>query len=72
MARAINSKEEYFNLRNSQQNRMRLALARKGDEVAKKQLLQIANNDLIPDVKVAGCCHPSSMFEYDIDFDRLD
>lgn len=71
MAQPINSKEEYFNLRNSQQNRMRLALARKGDEVAKKQLLQIAYNDLMPDGKVEGACHPSSMFAYDIDCESL-
>ena len=72
MAQPINSKEEYFNLRNSQKNRLNLALARKGDEVAKKQLLQIAYNDLMPDGKVAGCCHPSSMFAYDIDCESLD
>ena len=72
MAQPINSKEEYFNLRNSQKNRLNLALARKGDEVAKKQLLQIAYNDLMPDGKVAGCCHPSSMFAYDIDCESRD
>ena len=72
MAQPINSKEEYLNLRNSQQNRMRLALARKGDEVAKKQLLQIAYNDLMPDGKVEGACHPSSMFAYDIDCESID
>ena len=72
MAQPINTKEEYFNLRNSQKNRLNLALARKGDEVAKKQLLQIAYNDLMPDGKVAGCCHPSSMFAYDIDCESLD
>ena len=72
MAQPINSKEEYFNLRNSQQNRLNLALARKGDEVAKKQLLQIGYNDLMPDGKVAGCRHPSSMFAYDIDCESLD
>jgi len=72
MAQPINSKEEYFNLRNSQKNRLNLALARKGDEVGKKQLLQIAYNDLMPDGKVAGCCHPSSMFAYDIDCESLD
>ena len=71
MAQPINSKEEYFNLRNSQQNRMRLAHARQGDEVAKKQLLQMAYNDLMPDGKVEGACHPSSMFAYDIDCESL-
>lgn len=72
MAQPINSKEEYFNLRNSQQNRLHLALARKGDEVAKRQLLQIVYNDLMPDGKVEGACHPSSMFAYDIDCESLD
>ena len=71
MARAINSKEEYFNLRNSQQNRLHLAHARQGDEQAKKQLLQMAYNDLMPDGKVEGACHPSSMFAYDIDCESL-
>ena len=71
MAQPINSKEEYFNLRNSEQNRLHLALARKGDEVAKKQLLQMAYNDLMPDGKVEGACHPSSMFAYDIDCESL-
>ena len=71
MAQPINSKEEYFNLRNSQQNRLHLAHARQGDEQAKKQLLQMAYNDLMPDGKVEGACHPSSMFAYDIDCESL-
>ena len=71
MAQPINSKEEYFNLRNSEQNRLHLAHARQGDEQAKKQLLQIAYNDLMPDGKVEGACHPSSMFAYDIDCESL-
>ena len=72
MAQPINSKEEYFNLRNSQQNRLHLAHARQGDEQAKRQLLQMAYNDLMPDGKVEGACHPSSMFAYDIDCESLD
>lgn len=71
MTQPINSKEEYFNLRNSEQNRLHLAHARQGDEQAKKQLLQIAYNDLMPDGKVEGACHPSSMFAYDIDCESL-
>lgn len=71
MAQPINSKEEYFNLRNSEQNRLHLAHARQGDEQAKKQLLQMAYNDLMPDGKVEGACHPSSMFAYDIDCESL-
>ena len=67
MAQPINSKEEYFNLRNSEQNRRNLTLARQGDEDAKKRLVQFAYNDLMPDGKVAGCCHPCSLFAYDVD-----
>lgn len=67
MAQPINSKEEYFNLRNSEQNRCNLTLARQGDEDAKKRLVQFAYNDLMPDGKVAGCCHPCSLFAYDVD-----
>lgn len=72
MAEAINSKEEYFNLRNSAENRSNLAKARQGDEKAKHKLVQIAYNDLMPDGKVEGACHPSSMFAYDVDCASLD
>ena len=67
MAQPVNSKEEYFNLRNSELNRRNLTLARQGDEDAKKRLVQFAYNDLMPDGKVAGCCHPCSLFAYDVD-----
>ena len=67
MACAVNSKEEYFNLRNSAENRRNLALARQGDEKAKASLIQFAYNDMMPDGKVAGCSHPSSVFAYDVD-----
>lgn len=67
MATVINSKEEYVTLRNSVDNRRNLALARQGDEDAKRRLVQFAYNDLMPDGKVAGCCHPGSMFAYDVD-----
>lgn len=72
MAEAINSKEEYFNLRNSTENRSNLAKARQGDEKAKHKLVQIAYNDLMPDGKVEGACHPCSMFAYDVDCASLD
>ena len=72
MAQTINSKEEYFNLRNSAENRNYLAKARQGDEKAKHKLVQIAYNDLMPDGKVEGACHPSSMFAYDVDCANLD
>ena len=66
-ARKINNREEYLALRNSQANLASLALARMGNEDAKKQLVQFAYNDLMPDGKVAGCCHPSDYFFYDVD-----
>lgn len=72
MAETINSKEEYFNLRNSAENRSNLAKARQGDEKTKHKLVQIAYNDLMPDGKVEGACHPSSMFAYDVDCASLD
>ena len=72
MAETINSKEEYINLRNSAENRSNLAKARQGDEKAKHKLVQIAYNDLMPDGKVEGACHPSSMFAYDVDCASLD
>ena len=72
MAETINSKEEYFNLRNSAENRSNLAKARQDDEKAKHKLVQIAYNDLMPDGKVEGACHPSSMFAYDVDCASLD
>ena len=72
MAQPINSKEEYFNLRNSAENRSNLAKVRQGDEQAKHKLVQIAYNDLMPDGKVEGACHPSSMFAYDVDCASLD
>lgn len=72
MAKAINSKEEYFNLRNSEENRRNLALARQGDEEAKRRLVQFAYNDLMPDGRVAGCCHPSGMFAYDVDCENYE
>ena len=42
MARAITSKQEYFNLRNSAENRSNLNLVRMGNEDAKGRLVQFA------------------------------
>ena len=67
MARAITSKQEYFNLRNSAENRSNLNLVRMGNEDAKGRLVQFAYNDLMPDGVVKGCQHPSRMFAYDVD-----
>ena len=67
MARSINNREEFLALRNSQANLENLALARMGNEDAKKRLVQFAYNDLMPDGILAGCCHPSDQFFYDVD-----
>ena len=67
MARAVTSKQEYFNLRNSAENRSNLNLVRMGNEDAKSRLVQFAYNDLMPDGVVKGCQHPSLMFAYDVD-----
>ena len=67
MARAVTSKQEYFNLRNSAENRSNLNLVRMGNEDAKSRLVQFAYNDLMPDGIVKGCQHPSQMFAYDVD-----
>ena len=67
MARKVMNREDYLALRNSSDNLQNLALARKGDVDAKARLVQFAYNDLMPDGKVAGCCHPSGCFFHDID-----
>ena len=67
MARKIQNREAFLEVRNSAANLQNLALARKGDADAKSRLVQFAYNDLMPDGKVAGCCHPSDCFFHDID-----
>ena len=66
-ARTIKNREEYLALRNSADNLCNLELARMGNQEAKMNLVQFAYNDLMPDGKVAGCCHPSDCFFHDID-----
>ena len=66
-ARNIQTREEYLALRNSADNLCNLELARMGNQEAKANLVQFAYNDLMPDGKVAGCCHPSDCFFHDID-----
>ena len=67
VARPVLNREDFLALRNSSDNLSNLALARQGDEEAKARLVQFAYNDLMPDGKVAGCCHPSDCFFHDID-----
>lgn len=67
VARRVQDREEFLVLRNSETNLSNLALARSGNADAKKALVQFAYNDLMPDGRVAGCCHPSDWFFHDID-----
>ena len=77
-ARPVRSKEEYIELRNSEQNRRQVAqyhsFVERGvaeDEVrkAKFRLAKFAYNDLMPDGRVKEACHPSATFFLDIDLD---
>ena len=67
VARTITYRENFLALRNSADNLSNVALARMGNAEAKARLVQFAYNDLMPDGKVAGCCHPSDHFFHDID-----
>ena len=60
VAAPVTSKEEYFAIRNTVSNRENLMKAHQGDEDAKRRLVQFNYNDLLPDGRLAGCCHPSS------------
>ena len=71
VAAPVTSKEEYFKIRNTLTNRENLMKAHQGDEDAKKRLVQFNYNDLLPDGKLAGCCHPSSYFAGDVDCEGL-
>lgn len=71
MATPVTSKEEYFKIRNTLTNRENLMKAHQGDEDAKRRLVQFNYNDLLPDGKLAGCCHPSSYFAGDVDCEGL-
>ena len=67
VARTVTNREDFLALRNSADNLSNLALARMGNAEAKARLVQFTYNDLMPDGKVAGCCHPSDYFFHDID-----
>jgi len=71
VAAPVTSKEEYFVIRNSVSNRENLMKAHQGDEDAKRRLVQFNYNDLLPDGKLAGCCHPSSYFAGDVDCEGI-
>ena len=61
------NREIFLAKRNSVSNLLNVKAAREGDAEAKSRLVQMAYNDLMPDGKVAGCCHPSDCFFHDID-----
>ena len=67
IARTVMNREDFLALRNSVANLSNLSQARQGDTDAKAHLVQFAYNDLMPDGRVAGCCHPSDCFFHDID-----
>ncbi len=71
VAAPVTSKEEYFAIRNTVSNRENLMKAHQGDEDAKRRLVQFNYNDLLPDGKLAGCCHPSSYFAGDVDCEGI-
>ena len=67
VARRVNNREEYFQLRNTETNRRNFLAARSGDQQAKKQLVQFNYNDTLPDGVLKGCRHSASTFAHDID-----
>ena len=66
-ARAVKNREEYFRLRNTDENRRLFEAARGGDKKAKGRQCQFNYNDLLPDGVLKGCCHAASTFAHDID-----
>lgn len=56
MATKVTNRKDYLAIRNSVSNIFNVDAARLGDADAKKLLVQMAYNDLMPDGKVAGCC----------------
>ena len=67
VARRVNNREEYFQLRNTEANRRNFLAARSGDQQAKKQLVQFNYNDTLPDGVLKGCRHSASTLPHDID-----
>ena len=71
VATPVHSKEEYLKIRNTLANRENMMKAHQGDEDAKRRLVQFNYNDLLPDGRLARCCHPSSYFAGDVDCEGL-
>lgn len=67
VARRINSRAEYFEVRNAPANRLNFNKARGGDNQAKPRQAQFNNNDQLPDGVLAGCSTAASTFSHDID-----
>ena len=67
VARRINSRKEYFEIRNTAENRKNFLAARKGDDDAKKKLSQFNYNDQLPDGVLKGSHTSASTFAHDID-----
>lgn len=67
VARRINSKEDYFDARNTAENVNNFKAARGGDAKAKMKLAQFNYNDQLPDGVLKGCRTAASTFAHDID-----
>ena len=67
VARRINSREEYVEIRNAVENRKNFLAARKGNDDAKKKLSQFNYNDQLPDGVLRGSHTSASTFAHDID-----
>lgn len=67
VAHVVTSRSEYLAIRGSEQNKHNFELARKGDRQAKMRLAQFNYNDMMPNGKVSGACHPTDTFVLDID-----
>ena len=67
VARRINSREEYVEIRNTAENRKNFSAARKGNDDAKKKLKQFNYNDQLPDGVLRSSHTSASTFAHDID-----
>lgn len=67
VARPIGSREEYLAIRNSNRNVRNLKAARKGDEKAKKHLVQMNYSGYYPNGTIKGSRYVSRAFGFDID-----
>ena len=67
VARPVTNREDYFEARNTPENKETFRKARGGNKKAKPKQVQFNYNDLLPDGVLRGCCHPASTFAHDID-----